>query len=267
MSNTEEWWDRHVRQLQKYDDDLIGWWTDDERLGDDSNTILLVSLEKSVKFRKHVEEAIRDGVSFKKPIAFVGFMQTGTPEESVLFQLDWGKINNRQLNDALEDRKLIPLERFVASLGPLKFYDSPPPVEYMMEVLWNQLFNDLKISVKMDERTKTWPISISIPGITSDLQRLYGQVHDPRDLREVSFPNIAWVREAIEHFEVLGLAKREDLDNYTILFKNLRGDLLERFSKARKLMKKKLEKRKQLELKLDGPRRLLPTESDAPSTR
>lgn len=173
----------------------------------------------------------------------------------MLFQLDWGKVYNPELNEALEDRKLVPLERFVVSVGPLKFYDSPPPVEYMMEVLWSHLFTDMKIAVKMDEKTKTWPIDINIPTITTDLQRLYG--HIPRDEREVSFPHLKWVREALEHFEVLGLAKKKDLDNYTIMYNNLRGDLLERFAKARKKVKEKEEKRRQMELPLGGSKRVL----------
>ena len=261
MSTEKDWWDCHIKQLQRYDDDLVGWWTDSKCLENDSNTILLVSSEKSIKFRKHVEDAIsKESVSFTKPIAFVGFIQTGTPQESMLFQLDWGKIYNSELHEALEDRKLIPLEHFVASVDRVKFYDSPPPVEYMMEVLWNHVFIELKTAVKMDEESKTWPIDVNIPNLTRDVQKLYGQT--PSEEREASFPNIKWIRSAVEHFEVLGLAKKKDLDNYTVGYKNLRGDLLERFSKARKKVKEKEDRKRQMELPLTAKRRGIPAVSN-----
>lgn len=244
MANKKDWWDDHAKQLQRYDDDLEGWWTDSKKLENDSNTILLVSSEKSIKFKKHVEEAIQSGaVSFRKPIAFVGFMQTSTPDESMLFQLDWGTVYNDSLHNALEDRKLIPLELFIASVGHLKFYDSPPPVEYMMEILWTHLFNELKSNIQFDQKTRTWPFDINIQDITNRLQKLYGQ-HSAGE-REASFPQIKWLREALEHFEALGLAKRKNLDHYTILYKQLRGDLLERFSRARNKMKEKNERKRQ----------------------
>jgi hypothetical protein len=247
LPNDSEWWDKHIKQLLKYDDDLLGWWTDGSKLNNDSNTILLISSEKSVKFRRRFEEYIKEkSIVLRKPTAFIGFMRAGTLEESLLFQLDWGRVYNEELHNSLEDRKLIPFERFMQSYGHLKFYDSPPPVEYMMEVLWSHLFNDLKSSVKYDEKTKSWPFNIDISDITMQVQKLYGQ-HTNNE-RETSFPKIKWVREAIEHYEAIGLAKEITNDQYIIHYKNLRGDLMEKFSKARKKVEEKREKARQGEL-------------------
>ena len=251
MSNDKEGWDEHVQQLQKYDDDLEGWWTHDSKLKNESNTVLLIDAEKSIKLKKHIESLIKaNGLLFRQPIAFVGFIQqsTNTNEEALLFSLDWGKIYNRKLHDELEVRKRIELESYVAFLDRWKFYDAQPPVEHTMEVLWQHLFNDLKTSVDYDEKTKSWPIEINVQSITLEMQKLYGQ--QPQEPREVSFPQVKWIRNALEHFEVLQLAKKKDFDNYVVSFKRLKGELLERFSKSRRLMEQKLEKKRQMELQL-----------------
>ena len=236
-----------MRQLQKYDDDLEGWWTSDHKLKAVSNTLLLVDYEKSIKFKKLLEAKIqKEGITFKNPIGFVGFAQESSPMESLCFSLDWGKINNKKLHSELEDRKRIPLENYIATQDRMKFNDTPPPVEHTMEVLWTHLLNDKSTSIEYDPKSKSWPIPINVPTITIELQKAYGQQSSCE--REVCFPQMKWIRNALEHYEVIDLAKKKDIDNYVVLYKHFRGDLLDKFFTARKKMEEKIEKKRQGDL-------------------
>jgi hypothetical protein len=247
LSKNDENWDEHVQQLQRYDDDLKGWWTGDQKLSAPSNTVLLIDYEKSIKFKKLLETKIHnDGIILKNPIGFVGFAQESTPKESLCFSLDWGKITNRKLHSELEDRKRIPLEHFIATQDRMKFNDVQPPVEHTMEVIWTHLLNDKSTSVEFDHKSKSWPIPINVPDLTLELQKAYGQQSSCE--REVCFPQMKWIRNALDHYEAIDLARKKDIDNYIVLYKHFRGDLFEKFYPARKKMEGIIERKRQGDL-------------------
>lgn len=245
LCDDQDNWEPHLKQLKKYDDDLIGWWTIDQKLKGESNTILLVTSEKSRRFRNYTKQK---GISFSKPIAYIGFIQKSVPEESILFQLDWGQIFNSKLNEEVDLGKVVHIEPILVQYGFKKFCDYPPPIELMMEILWSHVFNDLKTYVQYDENKRAWPIDIEVPSLTAELQKLYGQFSG--ESREVSFPQIKWVRNALDHFEVLGLAKKNEYNQYTVFYKQFRNELLERFSKARQKMNIKKQRKQQMGLPL-----------------
>jgi hypothetical protein len=247
MSKNDNGWIDHVQQLQRYDDDLMGWWTTDQKLKNVSNTILLVDYEKSIKFRNLVVNKIaKEELVFKNPVGFVGFAQQSSPVESLVFSLDWGNIYNRKIHTELSERKRVPLEDYIATQDRKKFSDTQPPVEYVMEVLWTHLFNEMSINVEYGIKIKSWPIPVNINDLTKELQRAYGQQSSGE--REVCFPQSKWIRNALDHFEVIGLAIKVDVEKYIVYYKHLRGDLFEKFYSARKKMEEKIEKKRQGDL-------------------
>jgi len=91
---------------------------------------------------------------------------------------------------------------------------------------------------------KCYPIDTDIQTIINELQRSFGSIALQRscnikrnDEREIEYPKGSWVKEALEILIKLGLATKDNEDNYTIFFRELRlrgdKDLVDYFSKHR----------------------------------
>jgi hypothetical protein len=76
LSKDDETWDQHMKQLQKYDDDLTGWWTSNGAL-DLHDIVALVPLARAVRFADRLERGTNEGQwKFKRKLAVVGFFKT-----------------------------------------------------------------------------------------------------------------------------------------------------------------------------------------------
>jgi hypothetical protein len=222
-------WARVVRQLAKYDDDLAGWWTDTEQIAA-SCVVLLLHITRAVEFHVYLEKSIQGGaVAFTRPVSIIEFARSSEGKEFLFLRKHWGDILHPQVLPDLEKGRNVPLEDLLATYGEKKFYDSPPITEYTMAILWLDVFNELKAEVEQDEQEKAWLLDVTVEQLTSDLQRLYGSIGNAP--REVEFPKAQWIRDAMEAFVRLRLArKRDGRDEYTVLFKRLPGDIVERFA-------------------------------------
>jgi hypothetical protein len=88
-----------------------------------------------------------------------------------------------------------------------------------MEILWQNIFTQEAVDnesslVIHDPKEKTWRIPVNVDDLTTKVQKLYGSVGSQD--REVEYPQISWVREALEKFVSIGLAeKRQGDKEYT----------------------------------------------------
>lgn len=230
LPKNDGYWDEEIKQLQKYDDSLTGWWTSDEKI-ECRCLVLLIEISRSAAFRKYIEQFLEtNAVAFQNPFALIEFTRAPEVNEYLFLRRHWGQISDQYVADTLEDGKKVPIERVVASYGEKKFYDSPPPTEYVMTVLWQDVFTERRAGTKFDEGLRAWPIQVAVDELTLEIQKLYGSIGGGN--RDVPFPRREWVKEAMEAFVRIGLARRYSKSNndYTILFKLLRGELLARFA-------------------------------------
>ena len=248
--NQHNWLD-YVRQLQKYDDGLIGWWTNDENLPT-SCIVLLLDITRSGIFKAYLNNLIQSGqVFFDRPISIVEFTRTPQVKEFWFLRKHWGDIKDNSLSTTLDTGVSIPIEDVVANpvYGKLKFYDAKPPfIEHTMEELWQNIFNERKQEVEYDESLRAWPLRVNVNELTKELQKLYGS--KGKNKREVAFPLNEWIREALDSFVYLKLAQKEEDGNYDILFRLIKEDLISYFAGWRSiaLRDSKRVKSKQLEL-------------------
>src|SRR5262249_22830189 len=81
-----------------------------------------------------------------------------------------------------------------------------------------------------DEALRATPIAVSVDDITKELQQAYGSGRLSRDARSASFPQMKWVRRALEALVLAKLARREsEAGDYTGGFRVFRDDVLTRF--------------------------------------
>ncbi len=237
LPNSRQEWDKYIQQLIKYDDDLIGWWTDDEFVSDHC-TVLLIEISRSVEFSDYLAQYLSvNGLSFKKPFSVVMFSRADEFKHYYILRTETGDILDDDLRENLRKGKKINIENVVGTYGDRKFYDTEPEPEFTMQVLWMDIFNEMARNVVFNKNIKAYLLEVDINDMTKELQRLYGSTGSKH--REAQFPKKAWVQKAFDGFVRLDLAEVISHDKYRVFFKQIRGDILEKFSKQRQNSKTK----------------------------
>jgi hypothetical protein len=245
--NLDDRWKNTVKQIEKYDDTLQGWWTQTGNLSE-SNVALLIEVDRSVEFSRYLQSLIdaKEIQDFNNPTSIIEFFKKQEVKQFLHIRKIWGKIIPSDLQDFLESGKSISVEGLI---DRQRFYDSEPEVvEYTMVLLWQNVFNKLRMDSKFDENQKAWLIEINSGELTEYLQKLYGNM--ATEHRERTFPRKKWIVKALNAFVELGLAtSTQDRDIFIIKFRKLsRGDIFEKFYKHRNIKSKKSGDIKQLEL-------------------
>lgn len=242
LPQAKELWMDIETQLRKYDDDLRGWWTEDGRIPR-WNSIFLVEIARSEEFKEFREKLISDGVfSADNNIVGIEFSRADQFNTYIFFRTRWGNIHDSALGEVLRLGKKKDIQDAENYYGRIKFCDSPPEPEYLLSIIWQDIFTPLHRSVEYSKSLKCYPIDITISRIVHELQLGFGSKALQRNCgidayaeREVEYPQTSWVRDSLSILEKLGLAKRISEDSFKIYFKRLKvGDLISYFTRARK---------------------------------
>lgn len=237
LPNSTQEWDRYIQQLIKYDDDLVGWWTNDESISNHC-TVLLIEISRSVEFSDYLARYLSvNNLHFKKPFSVVMFGRADEFKHYYLLRTETGDILDEELKEILRKGKKINIEDVVGTYGDRKFYDTEPEPEFTMSVLWMDIFNEMVRSVEFNKNLKAYLLEVDINDMTKELQRLYGSTG--KQHREAQFPKKAWVQKAFDGFARLNLAEVISHDKYRVFFRQIRGDILEKFAKQRQNPKTK----------------------------
>ncbi len=229
LPQNQDYWRKIVEQLRKYDDDLVGWWTDDELI-EEMCVVLLLHISRVADFRDFlIKKMSEETIEFKNPVCLVEFTRSPEMIEFIFLRNFWGEIKDHEVADVLRSGKQIPIEKVVSTYGVKKYYDSVPETVHTMVILWQDVFNPMRSDVEFDESQRAWPLKVSISDLTTELQKLYGSPGG--GAREVSFPKPPWIKTALDNFVKQGLAKPLEEDGYVVFFKLLKTDLIERFAK------------------------------------
>lgn len=256
-------WMEEVRQIRKYDDDLHGWWTDDEMV-ERSGAVLLLHQSRGRAFRALLEEVSQATPSeVGQSTALVEFNRSDESSPYIFLRREWGVIAQPDLASKLEEGVQIPMEKVLRSFPSIRFYDAKPPLEFMMTTLWIDPLARRASEAVPDEEGGVRTFAVTVDELAHEMQRAYGSGALRNDQRSVQFPRQEWVREALEAFCRLKLASRsEDTASFTIGYRafDRRTDLLERFVKLmdRKLPAASDAEGAQLPLRLSGAKTLPP---------
>jgi hypothetical protein len=233
ISNDQERWQPHVQQLRKYDDQLLGWWTDDEAIPT-SDAVMLIHQSRGRLFTRFLEEAARtDPDAFGPNSAVVEFNRADEGQPYIFLRLEKGSLRDPDLHTKLDAGVPIPMEKVKLSFPSVGYYDSEPPLPEMMKNLWIDSFASQYDPSLLDPATGLADITISVRSLTEELQRAYGSGALEIDDRSVVFPRTAWVTSAMNAFVDLELAVRRDTDTYGVKYKPLPSnvDALEYFAR------------------------------------
>lgn len=230
LSRDESLWDSAFTQLEKYDDDLTGWWTTSEHI-QRHDIIALIPLSRAVRFADRLDNARQTKkVKFDRNVSIVGFFkQTGATKNFLSLKRERGKVSEESLDQKLRDVVSIDFAHLIREHGDRKFVEHMPPMPYLLQILWDNLFLKYAADIPKDESKGWHPIMVSVSKVTADLQDNYGfRSSGPRSPQ---IPQPSSVRKALDALVEFHLAERQVKGEYLIKYKRSRKDTLEKFGR------------------------------------
>ena len=221
LSLEENQWTGVLEQLRKYDDDLVGWWTDDERVGH-SDTVLLVHQSRSRRFVRFTEEQkSRQPSVFGDTSSIVEFNESPETMVYYFFRCEYGKIKDRDLSRTLENGVQVPLHRVIQTFSNIQYYDANPPLVLLLTYLWMEYFPLMREGAAYDDKKKSWRIEASVSKTAEEIQRAHGSGALYKDKRAAEFPRKGRVRETFDFLvtQKLAISPSDGSDQYLILYK------------------------------------------------
>lgn len=216
--------------LQKYDDDLVGWDTPDERLAA-HDLILIVDHFIGRAVRSHINDLQKKGIfAPTRAFALVTFavLQRAT-EEVISLDLLEGRLSDETKQMKMAQQPLaIPLSYVVANpkFAHIQLYDHRPPPPILMnlihEIINRQLTKEERRELAEKNEVRK---AVNIGLLRHELAKGFGPGDKGKRVPEI--PRAAWVREAMDLFRRLGwvTAVENERDAYTYVFKRRRDPL------------------------------------------
>jgi hypothetical protein len=234
LPTNQDHWKENVEQLHKYDDDLVGWWTEDGSVPV-TDVVCLLGPGLAAKFAQFASDLeVQRGWLFGRKRCFVEFMVITRARQFLYLKREAGTLTDQMVLQALREGVMHSIEDLIASPQAPSFCDSEPPPEYIMQKLWQNVFTRMKSEMsddQYDENLRCWPLDVQVADLASELQRLYGSRGETSG--EVTFPRTRWVRGALEALVAAGLAEHVEGEHYRVRFRLLGGDLIRIFARHR----------------------------------
>ncbi len=224
-ASTDQDFVRAYEQIRRYDTELVGWKTSNKRISLDDLCLLVEDLKRNAAKRYF------SGKTFEKNFTLVACSRVYLDKHFIKIEKYHGSFSNKRIEDKLgRDPVPIPLEDIVEGMTRVKFYDAEPPVEYTMNVLWMNIFNQFMEEKKGEKIGKN--ILVNTGEATEKLEKAYsfGRLDD----RQPRIPKQVWIRRALDAFSEIGYASRDskNRDVYNVKYTYLRKEsMLEVFAK------------------------------------
>ncbi len=223
-------WTDHIEQLRKYDDDLEGWWTEDEKIKN-SDVVMLIHQSRGRPFVRLIESKKNNDPDAVGPnTCVVEFNESPETAPYYFFRLEFGDVYDSELKKSLNDGISVPLEKVKISFSNIQYYDAKPPMSLLLTRLWTDVFPSRMDEGEYDEQIKSIKIKVNVSNVTDELQKAFGSKALSQDNRSGEFPSQRWIREAFDKLVSYKLASPGTANgDYTIFFKSFRNDVLNRF--------------------------------------
>ncbi len=228
LPKDESQWDSNFIQLEKYDDDLRGWWTSTERI-EKHDVIALVPLPRAVAFADLLEEGVAQSTwLFGRNVAVVGFFKQSGVKDFLTLKKERGSLLNQSLDSRLRRSVPIDFAHLLVEYNDRKFIDSEPPLPYLLQIIWDNLFVQYAAAAPPTSE-KHIALDVSVETVTTDLQENYG--FKSSGARSPEIPRQSTIRKALDALVEFRLAEVTSQSNYRVRYKRGRIDTLEKFGR------------------------------------
>jgi len=203
----KELWMNTFEQLMKYDNDLLGWPSEDGKVSSHDVVLLIHHFRSRALAKFH--DAHTDSIVFKKPFAIVGFgLSEDGGKHYYFFRKELGSLSFPYVDKYLDDGVPVPMDVLITKYSTIKLTDDPPPLPYLMDIIWqhlvlpiaseNKKFMSLRKKQKID-------VLLTIDNIVEVLRKgfSFAVLQSYNDDHQTKTPRRTWVVEACDQF-VLG---------------------------------------------------------------
>ena len=212
--------DQMVRQVRHYDSGLGGWEGEASSCGGgqlgDHDIVIGVRSDHAHDFAVRLPVALRAReVEIKSPLSIIGIIRNknNNGNDRFLIKRSFGKISHKKTHDAFGKGWSINASEMTNGLNNTKFYDSRPPLPYVMSVLWVNVFLNLAHGKKLKKLRMNAQVTMDVE---------VGRIHRLASrLAPQSNPGCvkrAWIKDSMEEFVRIGLAERTGIDKYRIFY-------------------------------------------------
>ena len=213
--------DQMVRQVRRYDGELAGW--EDEAAGvggrGGHDILIVVMARHAPDFAAGLPAALgKGGAGVESPLSIIGIARDKSDGGSGEFHLKRhsGTISHARAHDALGGGWPIDARSLADELGCTKFYDSRPPLPYIMYVLWIYVFPNLVHGKKLKKirmNAEVW--------IDADVDRIHRLASKLAHPSNPGCVKRAWIWDAMGGLEEAGLAEKTGKGKYSIRYSPL----------------------------------------------
>jgi len=234
LPKNKDYWEDYVEQLKKYDDDLSGWKNDIK-----NHDVMFISNPlRTSDFFDYVESGpISKKYQFQRNLIITDSSRMQQSQEFMLIKKQKGKFSNEEMDKLFKSGVGVSQLKILPKVNKTKFYDSKPPIIYMMMIIWDHILKtNLTIEQLRDTgRNRIIEVNENIQDILEKISQYAPKTNKNCIKRE-------WVVEAMTAFVDLKLASTVigDVESYNIKLIIHGGDSRNWFiSKFKELEEKK----------------------------
>jgi hypothetical protein len=225
-----------LMEVQKYDDDLVGWPTPTQRLGD-HDLILLIDYPNSEVIKKDIEGMFASNqMTSQRPFALVYFNHHQRADDTWLaLHLISGRVSSEEKRQKLSTIHMMHPENIVCNpiFGKVLIYDARPPLPLLMLRLYTAIVSDLSEEESLRLRVEG---QIQKTFRLSDLKDILAEYCCPEqtDPRVPNVPQTAWLKAVVRLWEDMGWAAKSETQQgcFDIMIKKTRREPFEQLLRA-----------------------------------
>lgn len=221
-------------QLKAYDQELIGWPTNNERL-QSHELVLLVHQTTSRAAQDFYTKDVKEGdLRFDRPFSIVQFNRSDQRVPYFFFQLVEGKIDKIEGSVDLYHGIQVPMKNLLALYSVIKLYDAKPPLAYLLNLIWDHVLTPLASEDPKFERLRInqkLEITVVVEDIIKRLHEGFSffRWHTQYPNRQPQVPHKEWVQEACQFLVEVKEARWAKDNTELIVFYRKYADVLAHF--------------------------------------
>lgn len=210
--------DRVVTQIRHYDNDLGGWGTGSAAAGGpraNHDIIIATRFKQAGVFAAGLPAAFRDRcVKIERRLSILGIVsRKGSNGDLFWVEKLSGTISHAKVNDALAKGVAIDAYGLLEEHGSTLFYDSRPPLPYIMAVLWIHVFPNLVHDRRRKKLHKDKGVLIDV-----EVDRVHRLVSKFAPRSNPQCIKRSWILASLDEFVRVGLAQKLPESRYKIRY-------------------------------------------------
>ena len=203
-------------ELQKYDDDLLGWKLNNGSVSN-HDIILLVHFFHGKNVQDQINQLkANNELSFKKNFSLFTFHRVDETQIWMCLELLDGSLSDVEKERKIKRRdKPISLEHIIGNpqFGHIQLYDHPPPLPLLMDRIHETILGELSPEDNL-QLIETGEVEQKID--ISNLREILAESFGPgaSNVRTPEIPKKAWISSAMQFFVKLNWAKHTSKNKY-----------------------------------------------------